>query len=132
MVLGQTWLWVSPGSVLVPLVSSGSVLVCPGPSPSPLVLPCDAPSPRPPPLGQCPEMPLPGRCTAPGLVLILALARGDQVTGVRDGVNGSGRIRDELTGPRNVAEFPPCVTDHDCGEEDGYKCFQYMCYPWNR
>ena len=24
------------------------------------------------------------------------------------------------------------MTDMDCKAEEGYKCFQYMCFPWNR
>merc|ERR1711962_323257 len=35
-------------------------------------------------------------------------------------------------GLRDLTKFPACVTDQDCKAEDGYKCFQYMCYPWNR
>jgi len=37
---------------------------------------------------------------------------------------------------RDVSRYPACVVDEDCmtvtqerGED--YKCFQYMCYPWN-
>ena len=38
---------------------------------------------------------------------------------------------------RDPSVFPVCVTDDDCetmAEELGldYKCFQYMCYPWNK
>lgn len=32
---------------------------------------------------------------------------------------------------RNITIFPACISDHDCTEE-GYKCFQYMCYPWKQ
>ena len=32
---------------------------------------------------------------------------------------------------RNITIFPACISDHDCTEE-GYKCFQYMCYPWSQ
>ena len=31
-----------------------------------------------------------------------------------------------------IPRFPACVTDMDCKAEEGYKCFQYMCFPWNR
>ena len=38
---------------------------------------------------------------------------------------------------RDPAVFPVCVTDEDCEgmtQQHGfdYKCFQYMCYPWNK
>jgi len=32
---------------------------------------------------------------------------------------------------RDLERFPACVTDMDCKAEEGYKCFQYMCFPWN-
>merc|ERR1719430_2368475 len=32
---------------------------------------------------------------------------------------------------RDLERFPACVTDSDCKAEEGYKCFQYMCFPWN-
>ena len=32
---------------------------------------------------------------------------------------------------RNITIFPACISDYDCKEE-GYKCFQYMCYPWKQ
>ena len=37
---------------------------------------------------------------------------------------------------RNVSKYPACVVDDDCmavtqERGDDYKCFQYMCYPWN-
>ena len=37
---------------------------------------------------------------------------------------------------RDVVKFPVCVTDSDCDsisdrQGESYKCFQYMCYPWN-
>ena len=31
---------------------------------------------------------------------------------------------------RNITIFPACISDNDCNE--GYKCFQYMCYPWKQ
>ena len=31
---------------------------------------------------------------------------------------------------RNISAFPVCIADNDC--QDDFKCFQYMCYPWNR
>ena len=33
---------------------------------------------------------------------------------------------------RDMAAFPACITDTDCREEEGFKCFQYMCFPWER
>ena len=38
---------------------------------------------------------------------------------------------------RDIAAFPACLTDSDCdtvSKEKGadYKCFQSMCYPWDR
>merc|ERR1711892_1172662 len=38
---------------------------------------------------------------------------------------------------RDPKVFPVCVTDEDCDgmtneHGDDYKCFQYMCYPWNK
>merc|ERR1712212_562835 len=38
---------------------------------------------------------------------------------------------------RDPAVFPVCVTDEDCEDMTNqhgfnYKCFQYMCYPWNK
>ena len=37
---------------------------------------------------------------------------------------------------RDPKVFPVCVTDEDCEKMTSlhgfdYKCFQYMCYPWN-
>ena len=37
---------------------------------------------------------------------------------------------------RDLTTFPACMTDSDClavSEETAadYKCFQYMCFPWN-
>ena len=32
---------------------------------------------------------------------------------------------------RNITIFPACISDYDCKGE-GYKCFQYMCYPWKQ
>lgn len=37
---------------------------------------------------------------------------------------------------RDIVKFPVCVTDDDCDnisdkKHESYKCFQYMCYPWN-
>jgi len=36
-----------------------------------------------------------------------------------------------LAPSRDLERFPACVTDMDCKAEEGYKCFQYMCFPWN-
>eukprot|EP00092_Neocalanus_flemingeri_P087090 GFUD01109835.1.p1 GENE.GFUD01109835.1~~GFUD01109835.1.p1 ORF type:complete len:241 (-),score=46.06 GFUD01109835.1:248-970(-) len=40
------------------------------------------------------------------------------------------------TSIRDLEDYPACVIDEDCldiSDEMGkdYKCFQYMCYPWN-
>ena len=37
---------------------------------------------------------------------------------------------------RDLEDYPVCVTDEDCLDistetEKDYRCFQYMCYPWN-
>lgn len=37
---------------------------------------------------------------------------------------------------RNITKFPVCINDEDCGKissqkGEDYRCFQYMCYPWN-
>lgn len=47
-----------------------------------------------------------------------------------DGVQNNSRV------VRDLDKYPVCVTDTDCDsisarEGDSYKCFQYMCYPWN-
>ena len=36
---------------------------------------------------------------------------------------------------RDIAMFPACIDDSDCGHVSrgqgrDYRCFQYMCYPW--
>ena len=36
---------------------------------------------------------------------------------------------------RNISSYPVCVTDDDCADisqasRSDYRCFQYMCYPW--
>ena len=37
------------------------------------------------------------------------------------------------SGVRDISKFPACMNDNDCEllKEADYKCFQYMCYPWN-
>lgn len=40
------------------------------------------------------------------------------------------------TAMRDVSAYPACVTDEDCldvseQKQEDFKCFQYMCYPWN-
>ena len=37
---------------------------------------------------------------------------------------------------RDLDRYPACVVDQDCEvvteqRKEEYKCFQYMCYPWN-
>ena len=34
---------------------------------------------------------------------------------------------------RNLGDYPACMQDSDCiGLGGGYRCFQYMCYPWEQ
>ena len=61
---------------------------------------------------------------------------GGVVEGSAEGsAEGSGEVESELEEIypklRNITIFPACISDHDCTEE-GYKCFQYMCYPWKK
>ena len=46
-------------------------------------------------------------------------------------------VAQEYSSLRDPTVFPVCVTDEDCVDmtrQHGadYKCFQYMCYPWNK
>merc|ERR1711909_203013 len=37
------------------------------------------------------------------------------------------------TTARNMGDYPACMQDSDCtGLGGGYRCFQYMCYPWEQ
>ena len=62
------------------------------------------------------------------LVVVVGIGwvKGDQ----RQNVSTKARV------VRDVDKFPVCVTDSDCDsisdrQGESYKCFQYMCYPWN-
>ena len=57
------------------------------------------------------------------VAVVLGLARAQQAAG---GGNATAGVT------RDMDNFPACITDSDCKEEDGYKCFQYMCFPWER
>ena len=46
------------------------------------------------------------------------------------------RGQNNITSIRDIDRFPVCVTDEDCDDISdkkhvSYKCFQYMCFPWN-
>jgi len=55
------------------------------------------------------------------VAVVLGLARAQQAA---VGGNATAGVT------RDMDSFPACITDSDCKEEDGYKCFQYMCFPW--
>ena len=45
------------------------------------------------------------------------------------------RGQNNVTSIRDIERFPVCVTDEDCDDMSdkkhvNYKCFQYMCFPW--
>ena len=74
-----------------------------------------------------------GFCNLVSLLKLTFLSPVSQEEG--SGLDGSGEGSGEAELEshrrlRNITAFPACVSDSDC--QNDFKCFQYMCYPWNQ
>jgi len=68
------------------------------------------------------------------LIMLLGFGCVEGEVGRNTSVARAGNVQPSVV--RDLVRFPVCVTDDDCDsisdkKQDSYKCFQYMCYPWN-